>query len=99
MKEEFFAEAKREIESAGLASTEAVFRPEMSGSWHIIVGNNPLLRISWDRESGWLVLEEEIPGILNGPRIWKDIWIAQNLDSRSINRGVGILADRCRGKR
>jgi hypothetical protein len=98
VKQDLFAEARREIEAAGLTLLEAHYLPETSGSWHIVVENNPLLRMSWDRESCWLVLEEELPGVLNGPRIWKDIWIGENLDSINIKRGVAILARRCRGE-
>jgi hypothetical protein len=98
MKEEFFTKAKRDIESAGIRVLEAEYRPEISKSWHIIVENDPLLRISWDGESCWFVLEEELRVVTNGPRIWKDIWIGENPDSRSIDRVVGILIGRCRGE-
>lgn len=96
MSEELFAEAKTEIESSGLRLLEAECRPEMSGSWHIIVDTNPLRRLFCDRQSGWLVLEEELTGVLNGPRVWKDIWMAQNLDRSSLVRGVRVLVEKCR---
>jgi hypothetical protein len=98
MKENFFAEAKAEIESSGLSLLEAECRPEMSGSWHIIVATNPLRRLFWDRQSGWLVLEEELTGVLNGPRVWKDIWMSQNLDRRSLDRGIRVLVEKSQGK-
>jgi hypothetical protein len=96
MNEELFDEAKTVIESSGLSLLEAECRPEMSGSWHIIVDTKPLRRLFWDRQSGWLVLEEELTGVLNGPRIWKDIWMSQNLDRSSLGRGVRVLAEKCR---
>ena len=97
MFEELFAEAKTVIDSAGIKILKAECAPEMAGSWYIIVENNPLLRLFLDRQAGWLVLEEEISGILNGPRVWKDIWIGQNLDSESLGRGIGLLTIKCRG--
>ena len=96
MNEELFAEAKTEIEASGLRVLEVEYRPEMSGSWHIIVDTNPLRRLFWDRQSGWLVLEEELTGVLNGPRVWKDIWMSQNLDRSSLVRGVRVLVEKCR---
>jgi hypothetical protein len=96
MNEEYFAEAKGEIESSGLRLLEAEFRPEMSGSWHITVDTKPLRRLFWDRESGWLVIEEELTALLNGPRVWKDIWMSQNLDRNSLGRGVRALVAKCR---
>lgn len=95
--EELFTEAKALIESAGLRILKAECAPEMSGSWYIIVENNPILRLFLDRQAGWLVLEEEISGILNGPRVWKDIWIGQNLDAESLGRGIGLLSKKCSG--
>jgi len=96
MNEDFFSEAKKQILASGLGIMEAECRPEMSGSWHIIVDANPLRRLFWDRQSGWLVLEEELTGVLNGPRVWKDIWMAQNLDRSSLDRGIRVLVDKCR---
>jgi hypothetical protein len=96
MNEELFAEAKREIESSGLRVLEAACRPEMSGSWHIIVDTKPFHRLFWDRQSGWLVLEEELTGVLNGPRVWKDIWMSQNLDRSSLGRGIRLLVEKCK---
>jgi len=98
MKKEFFAKAKRDIESAGIRILEAEYRPEISKSWHIIVDNDPLLRISWDGDSCWFVLEEELSALTKGPRIWRDIWIGENPDARCIDRGVVILIGRCRGE-
>lgn len=99
MKEEFFTRAKMDIESAGIRVLEAEYRPEISKSWHIIVEHDPLIRISWDGDSCWFVLEEELPGLTKGPRIWRDIWIGENPDSSCIDRGVGILIGRCRGEK
>src|SRR5512137_2686786 len=98
MNEELFAEAKTEIVSSGLRLLEAECRPEMSGSWHIIVDTNPLHRLFWDRGSGWLVLEEELTGVLNGPRVWKDIWISQNLDRSSLGRGIKVIIEKSKEK-
>jgi hypothetical protein len=97
MNEEIFNEAKTEIEASGLRVLEAECRPEMSGSWHIIVDANPLRRLFWDKQSGWLVLEEELTGVLNGPRVWKDIWIGENLDRSSLGRGIRVLVEKCQG--
>jgi len=98
MNEELFAEAKTQIQASGLRVLEAECRPEMSGSWHIIVDANPLRRLFWDRQSGWLVLEEELSGVLNGPRVWKDVWMAQNLDRSSLVRGIRVLIEKCQGR-
>jgi hypothetical protein len=94
MNEELFAEVKREIEASGLTLLEAECRPEMSGSWHIIVDTKPLRRLFWDRLSGWLVLEEELTRVLNGPRVWKDIWMSQNLDRSSLGKGIRVLVEK-----
>lgn len=96
-KEDLFSEAKKEIESAGLTILEAEYAPHMSGSWHIIVENATLFRLFLDGQASWLVLEEELSGVLNGPRVWKDIWIGQNLDTVTLARGIGILVKKCRG--
>lgn len=95
MNEELFAEAKTQILASGLGIVEAECRPEMSGSWHIIADAKPLRRLFWDRQSGWLVLEEELTGVLNGPRVWRDIWISQNLDRSSLDRGIRVLVEKC----
>jgi hypothetical protein len=98
MNEELFTEAEREILSSGLTVLEADCRPEMAGSWYIIVDTIPLRRLFWDRQSGWLVLEEELTGVLNGARIWKDIWMAQNLDRKSLGRGIRVLVEKSQGR-
>lgn len=96
MKEEFFETAKREIEAAGLKIVEAECATEMAGSWCIVIENTPLMRLILDGHAGWLVLEEELAGILSGQRVWKDIWIGENLDKETIQRVVGLLAKKRR---
>jgi hypothetical protein len=91
VKDALFQEAKREIEALGVQILEAKLLPEMAGSWFIIVNSQPMLRLMWDRSSGWLVLEERIDGIPAGPLIWKDIWIAENFDGAAIKKGVEII--------
>jgi hypothetical protein len=91
VKDALFQGAKREIEALGVQILEARLLPEMAGSWYIIVNSKPMLRLMWDRSSGWLVLEERIDGIPAGPLIWKDIWIAENFDGAAIKRGVEII--------
>ena len=99
MDKQAFKRAQELLVAAGLKIDEAGYDPSTFGSWLVAVHAMPRHRLVWDGKDGWFIVQRETSRMLNGLRVWKDLWIASEEKDLVVELAVNQLCQFARQPR
>ncbi len=79
------------LAAQGMAVSQQEYSERDFGSWFVVTSTRPARRLVWDGKERWYTVEEETDAQFNGLPVWRELWIARNPTTQSLETAVNAL--------